>query len=188
MKLKRRDARTTIWSGWSSSARRSSKKVAAGLPLPATAKLPRERGPRRAPENQRPAVPPAGRQLSRPPPSVSSPPPHYQQAPGRGNSRAAASHLPRRQDFRGPSHQPSGRHDSRAAELNQRDLPANTPSGPTRRGLATSRWANRQAPPQEEASRGLARSGNNSALEAPPTNADNAPAANNAPPPTRQET
>ncbi|KAJ5392733.1 hypothetical protein N7465_011707 [Penicillium sp. CMV-2018d] len=60
------------------------------------------------------------------------------------------------QEFRG---RPS-RHDSRAADLGRQGLPANTPSGPSRRGLDTSRWnPHRQAPPQEEASR-EARSGN----------------------------
>ncbi|OQD67574.1 hypothetical protein PENPOL_c003G04531 [Penicillium polonicum] len=54
------------------------------------------------------------------------------------------------------------RHDSRAADLGRRGLPANTPSGPSNRGLDTSRWnPHRQAPPQGEASR-EARSGSKS--------------------------
>lgn len=52
----------------------------------------------------------------------------YQQAPGRGTSRVSAFHEPRGQSSRAP-----GRYDSRAAELTQRGLPVDTPSGPSRR-------------------------------------------------------
>lgn len=94
---------------------------------------PRERSPRRPRQEE------SRRSLISPPPPH---PHHHQQAPGRGTSRAAASHGPRGQEFRGPQYQQwpggqfsraSGRHDSRAAELTQRGLPLNTPSGPSRR-------------------------------------------------------
>ncbi|KAJ5962734.1 hypothetical protein N7501_007675 [Penicillium viridicatum] len=55
----------------------------------------------------------------------------------------------------------SRRDDSRAADLGRRGLPANTHSGPSRRGLDTSRWNPNPQVPQEEASH-KARSGSKS--------------------------
>ncbi|KAJ5530210.1 hypothetical protein N7527_003603 [Penicillium freii] len=120
--------------------------IAVGPRLHGNAKLPPMRDQPRRPRQQE---------------SESRAPPHpanEQQAPGRGTSRVATPHWPRGQEFRGgPS-----RHASRAADLGRRGLPANTPLGPSHRGLDTSRWnPHRQAPPQEEASR-KARSGSKS--------------------------
>ncbi|KAJ5968277.1 hypothetical protein N7501_004525 [Penicillium viridicatum] len=83
------------------------------------------------------------------------PPREITAAPPPKRIRVPGSIIPRRP----PRSSRSSRHDSRAADWGRRSLPANTPSGPSHRGLDTSRWnPHGQAPPQEEASR-EARSG-----------------------------